>query len=144
MTIQEIDSKVTPVVEEVTGDKNIQATKVVGSNQVIIKTITLDVATREKLDNALVENFDVDPDLITSESISSTVSCEMRLDAIVAVLVATICMLLYIWFRFIDIRFASSAVLALLHDVLVVLAFYAIARVSVGNTYIACMLTIVD
>ena len=40
MTIQEIDSKVTPVVEEVTGDKNIQATKVVGSNQVIIKTIT--------------------------------------------------------------------------------------------------------
>ena len=44
----------------------------------IIKTITLDVATREKLDNALVENFDVDPDLITSESISSTVSKEMR------------------------------------------------------------------
>ena len=56
---------------------------------------------------------------------------------------ATICMLLYIWFRFKDIRFASSAVLALVHDVLVVLAFYAIARVSVGNTFIACMLTIV-
>ena len=67
----------------------------------------------------------------------------MRRDAIVAVIVATICMLLYIWFRFKDIRFASSAVLALLHDVLVVLAFYAIARVSVGNTFIACMLTIV-
>ena len=67
----------------------------------------------------------------------------MRRDAIVAVIVATICMLLYIWFRFKDIRFASSAVLALLHDVLVVLAFYAIARVSVGNTFIACILTIV-
>lgn len=52
-------------------------------------------------------------------------------------------MLLYIWLRFKDIRFASSAVLALVHDVLVVLAFYAIARVSVGNTFIACMLTIV-
>lgn len=97
MTIQEIDSKVTPVVEEVTGDKNIQATKVVGSNQVIIKTITLDVETREKLDNALVENFDVDPDLITSESISSTVSKEMRSDAVKAVIIATILMLLYIW-----------------------------------------------
>ena len=143
MTIQEIDSKVTPVVEEVTGDKNIQATKVVGSNQVIIKTITLDVATREKLDNALVENFDVDPDLITSESISSTVSKEMRSDAVKAVIIATILMLLYIWFRFKDIRFAGSAVLALIHDVLVVLAFYAIARVSVGTTFIACMLTIV-
>ena len=67
----------------------------------------------------------------------------MRQDAIVAVIVATICMLLYIWFRFKDIRFAGSAVLALLHDVLVVLAFYAVARVSVGNTFIACMLTIV-
>lgn len=143
MTIQEIDSKVTPVIEEVTGDKNIQATKVVGSNQVIIKTITLDVATREKLDNALVENFDVDPDLITSESISSTVSKEMRSDAVKAVIIATILMLLYIWFRFKDIRFAGSAVLALIHDVLVVLAFYAIARVSVGTTFIACMLTIV-
>ena len=143
MTIQEIDSKVTPVVEEVTGDKNIQTTKVVGSNQVIIKTITLDVETREKLDNALVENFDVDPDLITSESISSTVSKEMRSDAVKAVIIATILMLLYIWFRFKDIRFAGSAVLALIHDVLVVLAFYAIARVSVGTTFIACMLTIV-
>ena len=143
MTIQEIDSKVTPVVEEVTGDKNIQATKVVGSNQVIIKTITLDVETREKLNNALVEKFDVDPDLITSESISSTVSKEMRSDAVKAVVIATILMLLYIWFRFKDIRFAGSAVLALIHDVLVVLAFYAIARVSVGTTFIACMLTIV-
>ena len=55
----------------------------------------------------------------------------------------TICMLLYIWFRFKDVRFASSAVLALLHDVMVVLAFYALSRISVGNTFIACMLTIV-
>ena len=53
------------------------------------------------------------------------------------------CMLIYIWFRFKDVRFASSAVLALVHDVLVVLGFYAVARVSVGNTFIACMLTIV-
>ena len=85
----------------------------------------------------------MDEDLITSESISSTVSSEMQRDAITAVIVATFFMLLYIWFRFKDIRFAGSAVLALLHDVLVVLAFYALARVSVGNTFIACMLTIV-
>ena len=52
-------------------------------------------------------------------------------------------MLIYIWFRFKDVRFATSAVAALLHDVLVVLTFYAVARVSVGNTFIACMLTIV-
>ena len=67
----------------------------------------------------------------------------MSRDSNVAVLIATSCMLLYIWFRFNDVRFASSAVLALLHDVMVVLAFYALSRISVGNTFIACMLTIV-
>ena len=143
MDIKTIDSEVTPVVEEVTGDKNVQPTKVVGTNQVVIKTRSLTQEEREALQNALVEKFGVDENTISTESISSTVSKEMRQDAIVAVIVATICMLLYIWFRFKDIRFASSAVLALLHDVLVVLAFYAIARISVGNTFIACMLTIV-
>lgn len=143
MPIKEIDARVTPLVEKVTGDKNVQATKVVGSNQVIIKTVTLDVKEREVLNQALEDEFGVSKDDITSESISSTVSSEMRADAVKAVVVATILMLLYIWFRFKDIRFASSAVIALLHDVLVVLAFYAIARVSVGNTFIACMLTIV-
>lgn len=143
MDIKEIDAKVVPIVEEVTGDNNVQATKVVGTNQVIIKTITLDVQTREGLNQALVDAFDVDKDLIATESISSTVSSEMRADAVKAVVIATVLMLLYIWFRFKDIRFASSAVVALLHDVLVVLAFYAVARVSVGNTFIACMLTIV-
>ena len=143
MDIKEIDAKVVPIVEEVTGDNNVQATKVVGTNQVIIKTITLDVKTREALNKALVDEFDVEEDLIATESISSTVSNEMRADAVKAVVIATILMLLYIWLRFKDIRFASSAVVALLHDVLVVLAFYAVARVSVGNTFIACMLTIV-
>lgn len=143
MSIADIDSKVTPLVEKVTGDKNVQATKVVGSTQVIIKTVTLDVEKREALNNALVDEFGVNADEITSESISSTVSSEMRADAVKAVVVATVLMLLYIRFRFKDIRFASSAVIALLHDVFVVLAFYAVARVSVGNTFIACMLTIV-
>ncbi len=100
MDIKQIDSEVTPVVEEVTGDKNVQPTKVVGTNQVVIKTRTLSQEEREKLDQALVEKFDVDDSLITTESISATVSSEMRRDAIVAVIVATLCMLVYIWFRF--------------------------------------------
>lgn len=142
-TIEEIDQQVKPVVQEVTGDANIQAAKVAGSNAVIIKTRSLSLEEREELNEKLVENFGVDESTISAESISSTVSSEMRRDAIVAVVIATICMLLYIWLRFKDVRFASSAVLALIHDVLVVLAFYALARISVGNTFIACMLTIV-
>ena len=142
LSMDEIDSQVVPVVEEITGDVNVQATKVVDSNQVIIKTVTLDVDQREALEQALVDDFGVDASTITSESISSTVSSEMRQDAVLAVAVAAVMMLFYIWFRFKDIRFASSAVLALLHDVLIVFAFYVLARVSVGNTFIACMLTI--
>ncbi|WP_394926006.1 protein translocase subunit SecD [uncultured Robinsoniella sp.] len=143
LSIGDIDSKVKPVVQGVTGDANIQTQKVSGTNQVIIKTRELNLDERQELSDALKKDFDVDTTLITAESISSTVSSEMRSDAIIAVVVATICMLIYIWFRFKDLRFATSAVVALLHDVLVVLAFYALARVSVGNTFIACMLTIV-
>lgn len=142
-TINEIDQKVLPVVEEVTGDANAQAQKVEGSNQVVIKTTTLDLDQREALNQALAENFGVDETEITAENISSTVSNEMRQDAIVAVIVAGILMLLYIWFRFKDIRFATSAVAALLHDVLVVVGFYAVSRIAVGSTFIACMLTLV-
>lgn len=142
-SIDEIDKEIVPVVEKATGDNNVQTQKVAGTNQVIIKTVTLDLDKREALNKAMVDNFGVDESKITAENISSTVSNEMRRDAVIAVVIATICMLLYIWFRFKDIRFATSAVLALLHDVLVVVGFYAIARISVGNTFIACMLTIV-
>ena len=142
-SIDEIDKEIVPVVEKVTGDYNIQTQKVSGTKQVVIKTVTLSLSEREKVNKALEDNFGVKESDITAENISSTISNEMRQDAVIAVIVATIFMLLYIWFRFKDVRFATSAVLALLHDVLVVLAFYAVSRISVGGTFIACMLTIV-
>ena len=143
MTLDEISSKVVPVVENVTGDAQVQTQKVAGTNEVIIKTRTLTVEERQALDQAMVDNFGVEAEKITAESISGAISKEMKEDAIIAVIIATICMLLYIWLRFKDIKFAGSAVLALLHDVLVVLAFYALLKWSVGSTFIACMLTIV-
>lgn len=143
MSIEEIDAQIVPLIEDITGDGNVQTTKVAGSNQVIIKTRTLNVQEREQFADTMVTNFGVDESSITAETISATVSSEMQADAIKAIVVATILMLLYIWFRFKDIRFGASSVIALIHDVLVVLAFYAIVRISVGNTFIACMLTIV-
>ena len=142
-TLDEIDKNMIPSMEEITGDKNIQVQTVKGTNQVVFKTQTLDLTKREALASYLNENYGVETKDIATENISSTVSSEMRVDAVIAVIIATICMLLYIWFRFKDIRFATSAVVALVHDVLVVLGFYVIARVSVGNTFIAVMLTIV-
>lgn len=143
MDLAAIDANVVPVFSSVTGDGAVQVQKVAGSNEVIFKTRELNLTEREQLNNALVEQFGVNEELITAETISSTISSEMKSDAVVAVIIATICMLVYIWFRFKDIRFAASSVAALVHDVLVVLAFYAAAKVSVGSTFIACMLTIV-
>ena len=143
MSIEELDEKVVPIIEEISKDANVQTQKVQGSNQVIFKSATLDVSQREELNSRLEEEFGVDPEKITAETISSTISSEMRTGAVSAVVVSTVLMLLYVWFRFKDVRFGASSVAALVHDVLVVLAFYAAARVSVGNTFIACMLTIV-
>ena len=143
MTLADIDAKVVPVIEGITKDANVQSQKVANSTQVIFKTRTLEIDEREAFNQAMADNFGVDDTTITQETISSTISSEMRNDAVIAVVVATICMLLYIWFRFKDIRFAASSVTALVHDVLVVLAFYAVAKISVGSTFIACMLTIV-
>lgn len=142
-TIEQIDSEMVPLVEDVTGDSDIQTTKVQGTNQIIFKTRTLSLTEREALNKVFIDNYKVDENDIQSESISSTVSSEMRTDAVKAVLIAVVCMLIYIWFRFSDARFAVSAILALVHDVLVVLTCYAVVRISVGNTFIACMLTII-
>ena len=142
-TLDEIDSEMIPDLEEITGDPNIQVQTVQDTTQVVFKTQTQDLSEREAFAQYMSDNYGVAEKDIEVRNISGTVSSEMRTDAIVAVVIATICMLIYIWFRFKDIRFATSAVIALVHDVLVVLAFYVIARVSVGNTFIACMLTIV-
>lgn len=140
---ERIESEVVPLVEDITGDADVQTQKVTGTNEVIIKTRTLNMEEREEFEKVMQDNFGVEEGKITAESISGAVSQEMKQDAIVAVVIATVCMLIYIWFRFKNIRFAASSVLALVHDVLVVIACYAAFKWPVGSTFIACILTIV-
>ncbi len=142
-TLDEINDEIVPIVAEVIGDNDIQIQKVDDGTNIIIKTKTLDLSTREELNTALEENFGVTEEEISSENISSVVSGEMRRQSIIAVLVAVLMMLVYIWFRFRDILFGASAVIALAHDVLVTLALYAVASISVGTPFIACILTII-
>ena len=142
MSLEKATAEVVPLIEQITGSA-VQVQTVQDSSEVIFKTGTLDVAKREALNDMFVETFAVDRDRITSETISSTISSEMKSDTILAVAVAILCMLVYIRVRFSDIRFGVSSIVALVHDVLVVLAFYAVSRVSVSNTFVACMLTIV-
>ena len=128
LSIAQLDSDVKPLIMDVTGDAEIQTQKVAGSNEVYIKTRVLSVDEREAVSKAIQDAYGIDKKAINFETISSTVSNEMRQDAVVAVIVAALCMLVYIWFRFKDIRFAGSAVIALLHDVLVVFSCYAVVR----------------
>ena len=141
-TIEEIESDIIPYITEITKDATIQATTVDDTTEIVFKTRTLSLEEREALNAMFVERFGIAEETISSQSISSTISGEMKRDAIIAVIVACLCMLIYIRFRFKDIRFASSAIIALIHDVLIVLLSYAVLRISVGNTMIACVLTI--
>lgn len=142
MTLEKANAEVAPFIEEIAGGA-VQIQTVQDSNEVIFKTSTLNVEQREELNQMFVDKFGVEENMITSETISSVISSEMKTDTVIAVVVAIIFMLLYIRIRFKDLRFGLSSIIALLHDVLVVLAFYAVARVSVSNTFVACMLTIV-
>ena len=142
-TIEEIEKEIIPHVSEITGDSAVQATTVDNSTNVVLKTRTLTLEEREQLENMLVTKFGVSAETISAQSISSTMSGEMRRSAVLSVIVACLCMLVYIRLRFKDLRFAASAIIALVHDVLVVLTAYVLIRISVGNTLIACVLTVV-
>ncbi len=143
MPLEKIQSDVIPVVVSATGDQSPQVSKVSGTNEVLIRTKSLNQEQRAALDDALAETFGADKELITAENISGAISAEMKRDALIALAVAVVLMLLYIWFRFKEFAFAASAVLALVHDVCVMLTFYILFRWSVGSTFIACILTIV-
>ena len=142
-TLAQADDEIVPKIADVIGSNDIQTQVVDNTNQIIFKTKSLDLEQREALNTMLEKDYSVDASAITSSNIGSTVSGEMRSQSMLAVVVAAFFMLLYIWFRFKDLRFASSAIIALIHDVLVVLALYAVARISVGSAFIACMLTVI-
>lgn len=142
-TLAEADDEIVPKIANAIGSNDIQTQIVDDTNQIIFKTKTLDLEQREALNQMLSDDYGVEETAVTSSNIGSTISGEMRSQSIVAVVVAAFFMLLYIWFRFKDIRFAGSAILALIHDVLVVLALYALVRISVGSAFIACMLTVI-
>ena len=141
-SLEDLENEVKPVVAEITGDNDITFQQVQDSTQVIIKTRELSIDERASLNTALTESFNVSEDGVDYENISATISNDMRSSAIRAAIIVVICMLIYIWIRFRDLRFASSSVIALIHDLLVVLAFYAVFRLSVGSQFIAVMLTI--
>ena len=142
-SIEDFNSQIKADIAEVIGNNDIEGQKVTGTTQYVIKTQDLDAETRNELQNMLVEKYGADPDSFETTYISASVSNEIQRDALISLIIAAVYMLIYIWIRFRKFKFAISSVIALLHDVLIVIAFYAIFRLSVGNSFIACVLTIV-
>nr|WP_297704637.1 protein translocase subunit SecD [uncultured Butyrivibrio sp.] len=141
--LAELESTVAEDIKKAAGINQIQIQTVSGTTQVIFKTSTLDVQQREAVEDVLVNNYGVSADHIAAETISSVISTEMRGDAVIALLVSLVCMLIYIWIRFKDIKFGAAAIIALAHDALIVIVSYAFTRYAVGNTFIAVVLTII-
>lgn len=129
------------LITDVTGQDSPQVQQVIGTNEVTVKIQSIDSATRETLTNAILEAY---PNAVMGEvnDVSGTVSHEMQTAAIKATLIAAVAMLLYISLRFHDFRAGGSAIIALLHDVLIVLTAYAMFRIPVNNTFIVVLLTI--
>lgn len=129
------------IIQDVTGQKSPQVQQIVGSNEVAIKLQSIDSPTRAELVDAIVKAYPK-AELKEANDISGTVSGEMQAAAIKATIIACVAMLIYISIRFRDVRAGGSAIIALIHDVLVVLAAYALFRIPVNNAFIAVLLTI--
>jgi len=140
-TIDDFNDTIKPAIAEIIDSNDIQGQKVSDTNKFNIKTIELDDDVAAELKQMLINDFGAS-DEFDENAISASVSKEMTRDAIVAIIIAIICMLIYIWFRFKDIKFAVSGIMALAHDVLIVVIFYGVSRIAVGTTFIACILTI--
>ena len=143
---QDVKADIEKIFKDNTSTTEIELSDVEGENALLVKTTVLSVDDNNKVTEALVNSdYGIKEGNIQTETISATVSSEMRQDAIIAVIIAAICMLIYIWIRFKNLSFGAASVLALIHDVIVVLMVYAVFKtwISVGNTFIACMLTIV-
>lgn len=147
-TLSEAESDIVPVIAEAAGigEAGISVQTVSGTNEIVFKMPELsddgtDDSQMSKVRSALTDKLGAD--VKEANVISGSVSSEMSKNAIFSVILAAILMLIYIAIRFHDVKFGASAVIALLHDVAMVFCLYIILRLTVGNTCIACLLTIV-
>ncbi len=111
--------------------------------QVVIKTTPIDTETREALQSAILEKYELeDTAILQVDNVSATVGDELKTQALTATLIAAVLMLVYITIRF-EMRTGLAAVICLLHDILIMLAVYVVFRIPINSNFIAAILTIV-
>ncbi|MBZ9608108.1 protein translocase subunit SecF [Clostridium estertheticum] len=81
-------------------------------------------------------------ELTAQDTIGASVGSELQTKAMRGLIIAMICMLAYIGLRF-EFKFGVAAIIALLHDILIMVGVYAVVQIPVNATFIAAILTIV-
>jgi len=107
-------------------------------------TVKSDALTPEEI-GTLVNEIKTEfksSELMSQDTIGASVGSELKSKAVIALIIATLCMLVYIGFRF-EFKFGAAAVIALVHDILITLGVYAILQIPVNSPFIAAILTIV-
>ncbi|MDO4301054.1 MAG: protein translocase subunit SecF [Clostridia bacterium] len=135
------DDEVSGIVKEITGEAPAQIQALEGTAK-LIKTKSLDMETRNSVQEALMDKYNIEAASFTIQDVSGTISGEMKKNAFLSVVVACICMLIYVSIRFKDFSTGASAVIALCHDALIVLGSYALFRIPLNNNFIAAILTV--
>ena len=111
-------------------------------DEVIIRTSELTDDQADKVFDALAAKYKLDQkDLLSCDNISATVGKDLQSVALISSLVAVLLILVYISIRF-DLRSGLAAICCLAHDILVILSFYVIFRISMNINFIAAALTI--
>lgn len=122
--------------------ENAQVQKIGDGTSVTIKTRSLNQDERVKITDAIKEKYQLTDNDLAVRDISATISNEMKKNSFIAIIVSCLAMLIYVSFRFKDFKIGASSIIALLHDALIVLSFYAIFRIPLNEAFIAAILTV--
>lgn len=112
-----------------------------GPGQYLMRTRELTEAENDQLIDALRSNFG-NAQVLRNEKVGAVIGNELRNKAILALLIGSFLMLIYITVRF-RWSFAVAAVLALIHDLLLTVGLFALFRIEVDSTFVAAILTII-
>lgn len=126
---------------EIAEDSKIQQSEAAGEHGVIIRAKTLESEEIVALDNAIRDEFE-SAEMLRTEMVGPTIGRELRINALLAMIAASIAIVAYISFRF-EFRFAVVSIITLMHDVLITLGIFAILGREVNTPFVAALLTIV-
>lgn len=118
-----------------------ETSDVASSPNVMIRTIDMEETQRKEVMAAIradVGNYEV----LREEKVGATIGGELIFNAVMALVISWVLIILYIAYRF-EFRFGIAAVLALVHDILIVLAVFSFTQKQIDSSFVAALLTIV-